>query len=62
MFIIGGEAGDPLGSADSLSDIVAQFKNNQWTRLANLNQGRQGHGVITIGEETMIIAGLTFPE
>jgi len=39
------------------SDIVAQFKNNQWSRLANLNQRRSGHGSITIGEETMIIGG-----
>ena len=38
-------------------DIVAEFKNDQWRRLANLNQGRYGHGSITIGGETMIIGG-----
>ena len=38
-------------------DIVAEFKNDQWRRLANLNQGRAAHGSITIGGETMIIGG-----
>ena len=38
-------------------DIVAEFKNDQWRRLANLNQGRDGHGSITIGGQTMIIGG-----
>ena len=38
-------------------DIVAEFKNDQWRRLADLNQGRYGHGSITIGGETMIISG-----
>merc|ERR1719197_165069 len=37
--------------------IVAQFKNDQWRRLADLNQGRERHGSITIGGETMIIGG-----
>ena len=63
MFIIGGIIiTDPFGSPESYSDMVAQFKNGQWSRLANLNQGRMGHGAITIREETMIIAGDTFPE
>ena len=39
-------------------DIVAEFRNNQWRRLADLNQGRSHHGSITIGGETMIIGGL----
>ena len=38
-------------------NIVAEFKNDQWRRLADLNQGRRGHGSITIGGETMIIGG-----
>ena len=40
-------------------DIVAEFKNDQWRRLANLNQGRYAHGSITIGGETLIIGGLS---
>ena len=38
-------------------DIVAEFKNDQWRPLPNLNQGRHGHGSIIIGGETMIIGG-----
>ena len=38
-------------------DIVAEFKNDQWRRLANLNQGRDAHGSITFGGQTMIIGG-----
>ena len=38
-------------------NIVAEFKNDQWRRLADLNQGRSHHGSITIGGETMIIGG-----
>ena len=38
-------------------NIVAEFKNDQWRRLADLNQGRDGHGSITIGGQTMIIGG-----
>ena len=36
---------------------VAEFKNDQWRRLGNLNQGRYGHGSITIGGQAMIIGG-----
>ena len=39
-------------------DIVAEFKNDQWRRLANLNQGRLGHGSITVEGQTMIIGGV----
>jgi len=38
-------------------DIVAEFKNDQWRQLADLNQGRFSHGSITIGGQTMIIGG-----
>jgi len=38
-------------------NIVAQFKNDQWRRLADLNQGRFGHNSITIGGQTMTIGG-----
>ena len=38
-------------------NIVAEFKNYQWRRLANLNQGRHGHGSIAIGDQTIIIGG-----
>ena len=38
-------------------DIVAEFKDDQWRRLANLNQPREANGSITVGGETMIIGG-----
>ena len=51
VYIIGGYIG---GTA---TDIVAEFKNDQWRRLANLNRERMGHGSITIEGQTMIIGG-----
>ena len=58
VYSIGGHRTNVI-DADNIagSDIVAEFKNNQWRRLADLNQGRRGHGSITIGGETMIIGG-----
>ena len=41
----------------STRNIIAEFKNDQWRRLADLNQRRAGHRSITIGGETMIIGG-----
>ena len=38
-------------------ETVAEFKNDQWRRLANLKQGRYAHGSITIEGQTMIIGG-----
>ena len=38
-------------------NIVAEFKENIWKRLADLKQGRWGHGSITVGGQTMIIGG-----
>ena len=38
-------------------NLVAQFKNNQWHKLEDLNKGRYGHGSITIGAKTMILGG-----
>ena len=38
-------------------NIVAVFKNDQWRKLDNLNQGRNGHASITIGVQTIILGG-----
>ena len=38
-------------------NIVAEFKENIWRRLADLKQGRSRHGSITVGRQTMIIGG-----
>ena len=51
VYIIGGY---------SKSNVVAQFKENKWHQLPNLQQGRQGHGSIKIGIQTIIIGGSSF--
>ena len=38
-------------------NIVAVFKNDQWTQLEDLSKGRYTHGSITIGAQTMIVGG-----
>ena len=38
-------------------NVVAEYKNDRWSRLRDLNQGRFGHGSISIGDYTMIIGG-----
>ena len=40
-----------------VTDIVAQFKNNTWTLLGNLNVARQGHRAILHKERIMIVGG-----
>ena len=39
-------------------NLVAEFKNNQWTQLNDLNKGRDCHGSITIAARTMIVGGM----
>ena len=55
VYIIGGAL--LRGNSLYTQNIVAQFKNDQWHRLADLNQGRYNHGSIIIGGQTMIIGG-----
>ena len=45
-----------IGGAGA-SNIVAVFKNDQWTQLGDLNEGRAGHGSITVGGQVMIVGG-----
>ena len=45
-----------IGGAGA-SNIVAVFKNDQWTQLDDLNKGRASHGSITVGTRTMIVGG-----
>ena len=53
VYIIGGYYTDK---------IVAEFKDNQWSSLQNLNQGRYSQGSITVGDETMVIGGMNESE
>ena len=50
VYIIGG---------GSTQNVIAEFKNDQWRRLDDLNKGRYAHGSISIGRQTMIIGGYT---
>ena len=43
----------------SYSTTIAEFKNNQWRKLGNLNQGRRHHGSISVGSRTMVVGGYT---
>ena len=38
-------------------NIVAKFRNNSWTRLRDLRQGRYNHGSIFHDGQSMIIGG-----
>ena len=37
--------------------VVAEFKDDQWRQLDNLNKGRQYHGSLSVGDQTIIIGG-----
>ena len=56
-FIIGGHS-----SADIISDIIAQFKDNAWSLNGNLQKPRSNQASITSGDMTMIIGGKTNDE
>ena len=45
-----------IGGIDT-RNIVAVFKNDQWTQLDDLNKERYFHGSITIGTKMMIVGG-----
>lgn len=45
-----------IGGYDT-PDIIAEFKDDQWRRMADLRRGRWLHGSITIESQTMIIGG-----
>ena len=52
VYIIGG-----CGKGGYGMEIVAEFKNDRWSRLRNLNQQRFDHGSISIGDYTLIVGG-----
>ena len=45
-----------IGGSYTLN-VVAEFRNDQWTQLYDLNKGRSIHGSITVGAQTMIVGG-----
>ena len=52
------EAAYIIGGTD-YSDSITEFKNDQWRKLGDLNQGRNGQGSISIGQRTMVVGGYT---
>ena len=40
-------------------NLVAEFRDDQWAQLDDLNKGRRSHGSITVGTQTMIVGGWT---
>ena len=46
-----------IGGYDT-QNVVAEFKDNQWRQLDNLNKGRDYHGSLSIGDQTIIIGGV----
>ena len=59
-YIIGGYQGN--GGYYSYSPTIAEFKNDQWRKLGDLKTGRDRHGSISIGHQTMIVGGYTYNE
>ena len=45
-----------IGGQES-QNIVAQYNDNSWQKLNNLNTGRYGHGSILIEDKTLVIGG-----
>ena len=39
------------------SSIVAEFKDNQWRQLDNLNRPRMFHASLSVGDQTIIVGG-----
>ena len=39
------------------SSIVAEFKDNQWRQLDNLNSPRKFHASLSVGDQTIIVGG-----
>ena len=46
-----------IGGQGIISNIVAQYNNDEWKRLDNLKNKRYGHGSIVIGDRALIIGG-----
>ena len=48
------------GYQDSMySSTIAEFKKDRWRKLDDLAQGRNYHGSISIGYQTMVVGGST---
>ena len=57
-FVIGGYIW--TGRSPGYTDVIAQFKDNAWSRYGNLQKPRANHVSITSGDMTVIIGGSAF--
>ena len=55
--MIGGVLLDYDGPEYDRYDMVAQFKDFQWSEYGKLYRGRSAHGSITVGGVTMVLGG-----
>ena len=55
VYIIGGWTGDSY--TGSRTTVIAEFKNEEWSVVGNLNQSRHVHGAIATGSLSMVIGG-----
>ena len=55
--MIGGVLLDYDGDEEDRYDMVAQFKDFQWSEYGRLYRGRTGHGSITVSGMTLILGG-----
>ena len=55
VYIIGGWTYD--SSKGHRTPVIAEYKNDKWYNVGNLNQSRHAHAAITYGSLTMVIGG-----
>ena len=56
VLVFGGLGNNAL-STNVLSSIVAQFKEDSWTKIGDLNRPRSGHNCILFGSEVLVVGG-----
>ena len=50
------EAAYFIGGSNT-KEIIAEFKNDNWTQFGTLSKGRNIHGSIKMGDEFIVIGG-----
>ena len=45
------------GATPIISDVIAQFKKDEWSYYSLLFKRRVFHGSITLGNQTMVVGG-----
>ena len=55
VYIIGGFTYD--STIGDRTSVIAEYRNDKWNIVGNLNQARHGHSAIKSGALTMVIGG-----